>query len=125
MRFIVTCLAMVVLVGCASHSHQQPQAVIQPESSPAPLLYHHTTVVVTNAVVVYVSGAVTHPGHYDWFDGMTVLDAIKAAGGFTDFAGPRLKISHADGTSIFVDRGGDTSLPLKTSDLISVPRRIL
>ena len=61
MKFIVTCLAMVVLMGCVSHSHQQPQAVIKPEPSPAPLLYHHTTVVVTNAVVVYISGEVAHP----------------------------------------------------------------
>src|SRR5258705_9552271 len=48
---------------------------------------------------IYVQGGVRAPGRYDWKNGMTVLDAIQAAGGFTNPAEQQLiKIIHADGT---------------------------
>jgi hypothetical protein len=64
---------------------------------------------------VYVSGRVVKTGCYHWVQGMTVLDAIHAAGGFTktvfdaihatggftNFASGPIWITHVDGTAEF------------------------
>jgi Ankyrin repeats (3 copies)/SLBB domain len=47
---------------------------------------------------VYVSGGVAKTGCYHWVQGMTVLDAIHAAGGFTNFVSGPILITHVDGT---------------------------
>ena len=49
---------------------------------------------------VYVGGQVQKPGHYPWFHGMTVVDAINAAGGRTVSSGYQIQISRTDGTRI-------------------------
>ena len=65
----------------------------------------------------------------DW--NMTVLDAIHAAGGFTNFVSGRIRISHIDGTAVswkyppaMID---DTNKPpvLRQDDNVYVPKRIL
>ena len=76
---------------------------------------------------VYVIGGVYKPGRYDWTNGMTVLDAIGAAGGFRDFA-TGVRVTHTDGTSEFYRylRIIDESLEqpvLRSGDRLSVPRR--
>lgn len=62
---------------------------------------------------VYVSGRVVKTGCYHWVQGMTVLDAVRAAGGFTktvldaihatggftNFGSGPIWITHADGTA--------------------------
>lgn len=45
---------------------------------------------------IYVHGEFKSPGRYDWTNGMTLKDAIAAAGGFTEFAWPRIVIQHPD-----------------------------
>jgi hypothetical protein len=47
---------------------------------------------------VYVSGGVVKPGCYHWVQGMTALDAIHAAGGFTNFISGPILITHIDQT---------------------------
>lgn len=47
---------------------------------------------------IYVGGGVVKPGCYHWFQRMTVLDAIRAAGGFTNFVSGPILITHTDGT---------------------------
>ena len=47
---------------------------------------------------VYVSGQVAKTGCYHWVQGMTVLDAIHAAGGFTNFVSGPILITHTDST---------------------------
>ena len=47
---------------------------------------------------VYVSGGVVKPGCYHWIQGMTALDAIHAAGGFTNFVSGPILITHIDST---------------------------
>jgi protein involved in polysaccharide export with SLBB domain len=78
---------------------------------------------------IYVLGGVRAPGRYGWTNGMTVLDGINAAGGFTDSAGRRIKIVHIDGGADSFDRDihDITNKPpmLKAGDSISVPKRIL
>lgn len=51
------------------------------------------------APFVYVQGEFKNPGQYAWTNGMTVMDAISAAGGFTDFADERIRLVHLDGSS--------------------------
>jgi ankyrin repeat protein len=56
---------------------------------------------------VYVSGGVVKTGCYHWVQGMTVLDAVHAAGGFTDpgrftnFVSGPIWITHVDDTCEF------------------------
>jgi protein involved in polysaccharide export with SLBB domain len=45
-----------------------------------------------------MTGEFRKPGRYAWTHGMTLKDAIDAAGGFTDFARRRLRIRHWDGS---------------------------
>lgn len=47
---------------------------------------------------VYVSGGVAKTGCYHWIQGMTALDAIHAAGGFTNFVSGPILITHVDRT---------------------------
>ncbi len=42
---------------------------------------------------VYVYGQVQKPGRYDWFSGMTVVDAITAAGGLKQSNGHYTRIT--------------------------------
>lgn len=72
---------------------------------------------------VHVGGGVRHPGRYDWCEGMTVLEAISAAGGFTDSAGRRVSIVHTNGLSEFYTRSGTNTPPiLRPRDRVSVPK---
>ena len=74
---------------------------------------------------VYVSGGVHKPGRYNWTKSMTLIDAIQAAGGFTDSASRRVRIFHVDGASEFYTRGGTNAPPiLKAGDRISVSKRL-
>ena len=43
---------------------------------------------------IHVSGGVREPGRYGWTNGMTLLDGIRAAGGFTDSTGRKIEIYH-------------------------------
>ena len=77
---------------------------------------------------VYAIGGVWRPGRYDWTNGMTVLGAIMAAGGFRDIA-TGVKVAHTDGNSEYYKylRIIDESLEqpaLRSGDRLSVPRRI-
>jgi len=47
---------------------------------------------------IYVSGGVVKSGCYPWFQKMTALDAIRAAGGFTNFVSGTILTTHTDGT---------------------------
>lgn len=79
--------------------------------------------------IVYVDGEFRNPGRYPWTNGMTLKDAIDAAGGFTEFANHRIKIIHQDGTTQRYRLRGDwdwTNNPvLKQLDRIHNPRELL
>ncbi len=87
---------------------------------------------------VRVTGAVRNPVSVPWRQGMTVLDAVLAAGGTTEFAAPdrtelhrRPRNGDAGGNyRIRLDQilsKGDlgTNYTLTTGDVISVPERVL
>lgn len=49
--------------------------------------------------IVDVNGAFANPGRYAWTNGMTLQDAIRAAGGFSQVVQRRLRLRHWDGTA--------------------------
>lgn len=90
------------------------------------------TIVVPRGNAYFVMGAVKSPGTYPLEGGLTILEAISIAGGFTDRAAPgRTKIIRTTKTgqeTIYVDmndvikRGQrDKAVPLREDDIIVVP----
>jgi polysaccharide biosynthesis/export protein len=96
-------------------------------------------IIVTTAAsafsLVKVVGQVVHPQAIPYREGMTVLDAILAVGGLSQFAaGNRariVRIEHGQETTIHVKvanlvNGGDVreNVPLKPGDVLVVPQSI-
>lgn len=84
---------------------------------------------------VRVTGAVRTPQSIPYRQGMTVLDAVLAAGGVNDFAAPnRTKLHRKSGTrtevipiqlgSILTRGGLDSNIEVRPGDIISVPERL-
>ena len=125
MKFIITCLAVVVLAGCAGH--QQPQTKIQSKPVPAPSSDPRS--IETNFIMVYVTGEVLYPGRITWRPGLTLTKAISLAGGFTDFADTqRLEIRSLNGVveeyNYYSAINAATNNPsLKRGDTVNVGRR--
>lgn len=74
-------------------------------------------IIVTNAAsafsLVKVVGQVTHPQAVPYREGMTVLDAVLAVGGLTQFAsGNRAKI-------VRMENGHETVIKVKVADLVN------
>ena len=82
---------------------------------------------------IFVDGLVQKPGRYDWFSNMTVVDAIEAAGGFTNPTNHLVRITRTESghqNRIIFDadkslHGLDKAPSLKEGDVISVPGKIL
>ena len=80
---------------------------------------------------VYVLGKVERPGAYDFYDGLTALDACVLAGGFAKYAAPnrttitrRGRDSSQEAIEINLEKvraGKETDIPLKPGDRIYVP----
>jgi polysaccharide biosynthesis/export protein len=96
-------------------------------------------IIVTTAAsafsLVKVVGQVTHPSALPYREGMTVLDAVLAVGGLTQFAsGNRariVRVEHGQETVIHVKladlvNSGDVreNVPLKPGDVLVVPQSI-
>jgi len=117
MRSSITCVALVIMTAMwCFHTSRATPTLPTTDTSIQPW--------------IYVSGGVCAPGRYDWFEDMTVLDAIHAAGGFTNFVTGQIHILHADGTKEFYkypSTSDDTNKPpvLRKGDDVSVPKRII
>lgn len=78
----------------------------------------------------FVRGEVRAPGRYPIIGGVTLLQAIAAAGGYTEFANPR-RIQVSRGGQQFtadayeIERNPDSDIAIETGDVIVVPRRFL
>ncbi len=92
----------------------------------------HVTVLVTKHQNIYVYGEVKNPGAYELTPGLSVLEAITMAGGFTEIAyQDKTKIIRSKGDDkktikvkiSDITRRGDKSkdIPLKIGDIIIVP----
>jgi protein involved in polysaccharide export with SLBB domain len=77
----------------------------------------------------FVQGEVRQPQRYPLVSGTTVLQAIAAAGGYTEYAEPR-KVSLTRGRDVKVinmrdvERNPQQDLSVESGDVIRVPRSI-
>lgn len=93
-----------------------------------PAYFTNLRLQISTGNCVYLDGEFRNPGRYPCTNGMTLKDAIEAAGGFTDFANNRITIIHSDGTTQRFRLRGDQALTnnpvLKQGDRIHNPRPI-
>ena len=93
-------------------------------------IYRQITVnVILPTQSYFVRGEVRQPGRFPLTGGMTVLQAIAAAGGYTEFANPRRVEIIRDGETILenarqMEQNPDQDLPVKAGDVIIVRRSI-
>lgn len=96
-----------------------------------PRYFNDITVTVSSqARYFYVDGEIKGPGPKEYPGDMTIVKAISAAGGFTDFAKRwKVRLTRVDGHSeiINVDKAienPELDVPVYPGDKIHVPRRI-
>jgi polysaccharide export outer membrane protein len=93
-----------------------------------PDYYVNLTVSVKRDQYYYVGGEVKMPSKQPHSGEVTVLKAISAAQGFTDFANKhKVRLTHADGKTVIVDceaalEDPSLDLPVYPGDKIDVPR---
>jgi len=93
-------------------------------------IYKQITVnVVSASQSYYVRGEVKQPGRYPRITGVTIVQAIAAAGGFTEFANPKkVKIIRAGKTFVRnvedLERDPEKDEAVDSGDVIVVPRSI-
>lgn len=83
---------------------------------------------------ITVTGRVQKPGNYPFVSNMTIVEAIAAAGGFTDIAkrtAVRLIRTGPDGTQTreeldvkAISSGEQPNVPVRPGDIIEVPERL-
>lgn len=113
MRVGAVVVLLLVGLGCAvlvtalgDHGAVEQVARGEPETSGAP--------VAGAIILVHVLGAVQHPGLYELREGDRAVDAIAAAGGFTDVAdqaGVNLARFVADAEQLYVPVVGEAPAP--------------
>jgi len=86
-------------------------------------------VVMSSRGQFFVQGEVRNPGTFQLTSGLTLLQAIAGAGGYTDFARQsRVYIIRGRERLRFnpkrIIAGKDDDVPIKSSDLIMVPKRL-
>src|SRR6266481_5480494 len=86
-----------------------------------------TTVVVVGTGAIEVKGEVMHPGLYDYTKRVTVLRAIKIAGGFTSQASHKVRlVRESRSLTVNCDKAGrDPRLDLEVfpGNVIQIPKR--
>ena len=78
---------------------------------------------VTNYRPFYILGEVAAPGEYDYVDGMSVLNAIALAGGFTFRAQQRRVFVRRDGSEDEITLTADQMTRIYPGDIIRVGER--
>jgi hypothetical protein len=101
------------IAGCASDPPALKSA--SPREGPAP-------------PYVFVDGNFRQPGRFDWTNGLTIIDAIRLAGGFNEFAEPKLQLRRWDGTRELFRLTSDyrfrftNAVPLRPGDHLINPK---
>jgi len=116
---------VLMLVGCASNdapaaSSPSDQIRVFPEGIDVQIL---------TAPCFFIRGEVQRPGRYPLRDGITLLQGIATAGGFTEWANANATLISGDQKRVFSIRKIETSKisdpPLRNGDIITVERRWL
>jgi polysaccharide export outer membrane protein len=97
-------------------------------SAYVPDYYKYATVsVFVPASGYFIRGEVRSPGRFPLVSGMTILQAIATAGGYTDYAAPNRVRILRDGETLKInlkdlDKNPELDMPLEARDVIIVPR---
>jgi protein involved in polysaccharide export with SLBB domain len=99
------------------------EQVVAERLSPDYLVNPRVSVEVMNYRPFYIYGEVTKPGSYPYVNGMTVVNAVAMAGGFTYRARTgRVRIIHANDASR-TPQDADKDTAVLPGDVIEVPER--
>jgi polysaccharide export outer membrane protein len=87
------------------------------------LVNPNVTIEVTNYRPFFIIGEVNHPGGYPYVNGMTIINAVALAGGYTPRANhDRIKVKHGADTADQQQEVKEDSVVLP-GDVIEVPER--
>lgn len=93
-------------------------------------IYRDITVnVVLPSLSYFVTGEVRAPGRYPLLSGVTLVQAIATAGGYTEFANPRkVNLTRGDDTRVIdaqaLQKYPDRDIPVEAGDVIVVQRSV-
>jgi protein involved in polysaccharide export with SLBB domain len=128
-RACMTAVTVALVVSGSSPAYARDAKSIRKASNLARVLssdnLRNPHVVVLNHRPFYVMGEVTRPGSYPYVSGMTMINAIALAGGFTyraDEDSFDLMRPGKSGKKSKVDAKAET--PVKPGDVITVNERI-
>jgi protein involved in polysaccharide export with SLBB domain len=116
-------LPLIGPVQVAGHTISDVEGLITQRYGKDYLVDPHVNVEVLNYRPFFILGEVSKPGSYPYVNGMTVVNAVALAGGYT----PR-----ADKGGIYIEHGNDEkgqehraqeSTPVLPGDVIHVPER--
>lgn len=105
----------------------QLQAAIQKAYLDGKIYRHITINVMIPTQSYYVRGEVRQPGRFALTGGMTILKALAAAGGYTEFANPRrvnvIRMGETFETNVRdIERSPERDVEVQPGDVIVVPR---
>lgn len=117
---VIALVALVALIlGGATLAYVRSRPVAAAGAAPAPVVVAPSAVPSTSTpITVHVAGEVKRPGVYSFDEGARVIDAVRAARGFTakaDRTAVNLARLLADGEQIVVPRRGPNGAPAAAS----------
>ena len=87
------------------------------------LVNPRVTVEVLNYRPFFILGEVKNPASYPWISGMTVINAVALAGGFTPRAAKGSIMLRRAGDPASKEQHVDDDMPVLPGDVITVPER--
>jgi protein involved in polysaccharide export with SLBB domain len=120
----IVSLPLIGQVHVAGMSLSQAQDVITQKYGANYLVNPRVNVQILNYRPFYVIGEVKNPGSYPYVNGMTVLNAVALAGGYTPRGNENnIVVKHADDPSAQEQKIGEND-PVKPGDIIRVNQKL-
>jgi polysaccharide biosynthesis/export protein VpsN len=123
-------LPLIGVVKAAGRTSSELEEAVQREYLDQQIYKYITVNVLVPSRVYYVRGEVRQPGRFPIFSGVTIVQAIAAAGGFSEFANPS-KVEIVRGTDHFrvnvteLESRPEKDREVEVGDVIIVPRSFL
>lgn len=116
-------LPLIGQVQVAGHTISDVESLITQKYGKDYLVDPHVTVEVLNYRPFFILGEVKNPGSYPYVSGMTVVNAVALAGGYTSRANKeRIYIKHGNDQTAKEQQVQEDS-PVSPGDIIRVPER--
>ena len=116
-------LPLIGQVQVSGHTISDVESLITQKYGKDYLVDPHVTVEVLNYRPFFILGEVKNPGSYPYVSGMTVVNAVALAGGYTARANKdRIYIKHGNDPKAPEQRVEEDS-PVSPGDVIRVPER--